>query len=76
MPLAIFDDVRHLLVNDDNPAREEGDLDYERCAALHNAIVKYSGLPTVALLMNCPRSLPGKQNQTSGNWTLTAFIHP
>ncbi|KAG9662454.1 hypothetical protein KCU64_g1939, partial [Aureobasidium melanogenum] len=41
MPFAIFDDVRHLLVNDDNPAREEGNLGYERCAALHNAIVKY-----------------------------------
>ncbi|KAH0279188.1 hypothetical protein KCU91_g1919, partial [Aureobasidium melanogenum] len=41
MPFAIFDDVRHLLVNEDNPAREEGNLDYERCAALHNAIVKH-----------------------------------
>ncbi|KAH0046111.1 hypothetical protein KCU78_g137, partial [Aureobasidium melanogenum] len=41
MPFAIFDDVRHLLVSNDNPAREEGDLDYERCAALHNAIVKH-----------------------------------
>lgn len=41
MPFAIFDDVRHLLVSDENPAREEGDLDYKRCAALHNAIVKH-----------------------------------
>ncbi|KAH0175194.1 hypothetical protein KCU67_g370, partial [Aureobasidium melanogenum] len=41
MPFAIFDDVRHLLVSHDNPAREEGDLDYERCAALHNAIVEH-----------------------------------
>lgn len=36
-----FADIRHLLVSDENPAREEGDLDYERCAALHNAIVKH-----------------------------------
>ncbi|KEQ62034.1 uncharacterized protein M437DRAFT_50844 [Aureobasidium melanogenum CBS 110374] len=41
MPFAIFDDVRHLLVGDANPAREEGGLDYERCAALHNAIVRH-----------------------------------
>lgn len=26
------------MVSDDNPARDQGDLDYERCAALHSAI--------------------------------------
>jgi len=41
MRFSIFDDVRDQLVSDDNPARVEGDLDYERCAALHNAILKH-----------------------------------
>lgn len=41
MRLPVFDDVRDRLVSDDNPARGGGDMDYERCAALHNAIVKY-----------------------------------
>lgn len=41
MRFSVFDDVRDQLVSDDNPARVEGDLDYERCAALHNAIVKH-----------------------------------
>jgi hypothetical protein len=29
------------LVSDDNPARDEGTLDYERCARLHNYLVAY-----------------------------------
>jgi hypothetical protein len=41
MIFPVFDSVRDQLVSDDNPAREEGDLDFERCAALHNAIVKH-----------------------------------
>jgi hypothetical protein len=41
MHFSVFDDVRDQLVSNDNPARDEGDLDYERCAALHNAIVKH-----------------------------------
>lgn len=41
MHFSVFDDVRDQLVSDDNPARDEGDLDYERCAVLHNAIVKH-----------------------------------
>jgi hypothetical protein len=42
MQLPVFDEVRDHLVSPDHPARDEGDLDYERCAALHNAIVKYA----------------------------------
>ena len=41
MTFPSFDAVRDLLVSDDNPARDEGEMDYERCAALHNAIVKH-----------------------------------
>jgi len=41
MRFSVFDEVRDQLVSDDNPARVEGDLDYERCAALHNAIFKH-----------------------------------
>ncbi|KAH0032614.1 hypothetical protein KCU78_g2606, partial [Aureobasidium melanogenum] len=42
MQLPVFDEVRDHLVSPDHPARDEGDLDYERCAALHNAILKYA----------------------------------
>lgn len=41
MRFSVFDDVRGQLVSDDNPPRAEGDLDYERCAALHNAVVEH-----------------------------------
>jgi len=41
MLFPVFDEVRNQLVSDDHPARVEGDLDYERCATLHNAIVKH-----------------------------------
>lgn len=39
--LPIFDDVRDQLVSEDKPACDEGDMNYERCAALHNVIVRY-----------------------------------
>lgn len=41
MHFPVFDAIRDQLVSDYNPARVEGDLDYERCAALHNAIVRH-----------------------------------
>ena len=41
MRFPVFDDIRDRLVSNDNPARDEGEMDYERCAALHNAIVKH-----------------------------------
>ncbi|KAJ6008132.1 hypothetical protein N7540_012108 [Penicillium herquei] len=34
-------DINDALVSDENPARENGTLDYERCARLHNYIVAY-----------------------------------
>lgn len=38
-----LDEVRHLRVTPDNPPTSDDDhLDYERCAALHNAIVKHA----------------------------------
>ena len=41
MTFPSFDAVRDQIVSDDNPARDEGEVDYERCAALHNAIVEH-----------------------------------
>ncbi|KFX95249.1 hypothetical protein V495_01812 [Pseudogymnoascus sp. VKM F-4514 (FW-929)] len=35
-------DISRHLVTPDNPARETGTLDYERCALLHNFLVEYS----------------------------------
>ncbi|KAI6875989.1 hypothetical protein KC338_g619 [Hortaea werneckii] len=37
-----LDAVAHLLVTDENPPREMDGLDYERCAALQNAILKHA----------------------------------
>jgi hypothetical protein len=34
-------DIDDALVSDDNPARTDGPLDYERCARLHNYLVAY-----------------------------------
>ncbi|KAF3016568.1 hypothetical protein E8E15_000471 [Penicillium rubens] len=34
-------DIEDALVSDDNPARDDGTLDYERCARLHNYLVAY-----------------------------------
>jgi hypothetical protein len=34
-------DIEDALVSDDNPARDDGALDYERCARLHNYLVAY-----------------------------------
>ncbi|KAJ5295830.1 hypothetical protein PENANT_c001G00105 [Penicillium antarcticum] len=34
--------IEDALVSDDNPARNEGFLDYERCARLHNYLVAYA----------------------------------
>jgi hypothetical protein len=36
--------VQHLLVTHDNPPREIGDLDVERCVELHNAILEHGWL--------------------------------
>ena len=54
MHFSVFDDVRDQLVSDDNPARDEGDLDYERCAALHNAIVKHGWIASGRSLEELP----------------------
>uniref|UniRef100_A0A093VAB0 S-adenosylmethionine synthase n=1 Tax=Talaromyces marneffei PM1 TaxID=1077442 RepID=A0A093VAB0_TALMA len=35
-------DIDDALVSDSNPARNDGSLDYERCARLHNYLVAYS----------------------------------
>ncbi|KAI6828139.1 hypothetical protein KC340_g9235 [Hortaea werneckii] len=37
-----LDEIEHLLVTDENPPREIYGLDHERCAALHNAILKHA----------------------------------
>ncbi|RMY11999.1 hypothetical protein D0868_02822 [Hortaea werneckii] len=37
-----WDEIEHLLVTDENPPRETDGLDHERCAALHNAILKHA----------------------------------
>ncbi|KFY70553.1 hypothetical protein V499_09082 [Pseudogymnoascus sp. VKM F-103] len=37
-------DISRHLVTPDNPARETGTLDYQRCALLHNFLVEYSWL--------------------------------
>ncbi|KAI6903671.1 hypothetical protein D0869_13674 [Hortaea werneckii] len=37
-----LDEVAHLLVTYENPPREIDGLDHERCAALHNAILKHA----------------------------------
>jgi hypothetical protein len=34
-------DVEDALVSDENPARDDDTLDYERCARLHNYLVAY-----------------------------------
>ncbi|KAJ6133733.1 hypothetical protein N7523_000055 [Penicillium sp. IBT 18751x] len=34
-------DIEDALVSDDNPARDDGTLDYERCARLHNYLVAH-----------------------------------
>ncbi|KAJ5465377.1 hypothetical protein N7530_009164 [Penicillium desertorum] len=34
-------DIEDALVSDDNPAPDDGALDYERCARLHNYLVAY-----------------------------------
>lgn len=34
-------DIEDALVSDENPARDDGILDYERCARLHNYLVAY-----------------------------------
>ncbi|KAJ5215414.1 uncharacterized protein N7498_001821 [Penicillium cinerascens] len=34
-------DIEDALVSDDNPARDDGTLDYERCARLLNYLVAY-----------------------------------
>ena len=36
-----FDGVAHLLVTADNPPQDVDGMDYERCVALHNAILKH-----------------------------------
>jgi hypothetical protein len=36
--------VQHLLVTPDNPPRQTGALDFERCAELHNAILEHGWL--------------------------------
>ncbi|GIK00105.1 hypothetical protein Aspvir_004120 [Aspergillus viridinutans] len=35
-------DIEDALVSDDNPARNDGTFDYERCARLHNYLVAYA----------------------------------
>jgi len=37
----VLDAVAHLLVTPENPPQDVDGMDYERCAALHNAILKH-----------------------------------
>ncbi|THX78588.1 hypothetical protein D6D04_05691 [Aureobasidium pullulans] len=50
----IFDEIRDQLISDHNPARDGREMDYERCAALHNAIVKYGWTASGRLLEDLP----------------------
>jgi len=50
----IFDEIRDQLISDHNPARDGREMDYERCAALHNAIVKYGWTTSGRLLEDLP----------------------
>lgn len=61
MLFAIFDNIRHLLVGDENFGRDEGELDFERCAALHNATLRCGGRRAVDFSMTCPQTLPGSR---------------
>lgn len=63
MRFSVFDDVRDQLVSDDNPARVDGDLDYERCAALHNAIVKYGWTASGRLIDELPLTTCWEANE-------------
>jgi hypothetical protein len=58
-----FDSVRHQLVSEDNPARDEGDMDYERCAALHNAIVKHGWIASGRSLDDLPLTTCWQANE-------------
>jgi hypothetical protein len=59
----IFDSVRDQLVSEYNPARDEGDMDYERCAALHNAIVKHGWTASGHSLDNLPLTACWEANE-------------
>ena len=37
-------DIKDALVSDENPARDEDTLDFERCARLHNYLVAYTSM--------------------------------
>jgi hypothetical protein len=54
MIFPVFDSIRNQLVSEDNPARDGGDMDYERCAALHNAIVKHGWMASGHSLGDLP----------------------
>jgi hypothetical protein len=54
MGFPVFDDIRDQLVSDENPARDDGEMDYERCAALHNAIVKHGWIASGRPLKDLP----------------------
>lgn len=64
MPFPVFDNVRDQLVSNENPARVEGELDYERCAALHNAIVIHGWTASGRSLEDLPRTTCWKANET------------
>lgn len=42
-------DIEDALVSDDNPARNDGILDFKRCARLHNYLVAYGWMILDAL---------------------------
>ena len=63
MRFPVFDEVRDQLVSHDKPARDAGDLDYERCAALHNAIVKHGWTASGRSLDNLPLTTCWQANE-------------
>jgi hypothetical protein len=75
MIFPVFDSVRDQLVSDNNPARHEGDMDYERCAALHNAIVKHGWTASGHSLDDLPLTTCWGANE--GKWEEDADrLHP
>lgn len=57
------EDVDSLLVTDTNPARDDGTIDFARCAALHNYIVQHGWLADNRSLDDLPRTTHWEANQ-------------
>ncbi|CAD0096769.1 unnamed protein product [Aureobasidium vineae] len=75
MRFLAFGEIRDRLVGDDNPARDGGDMDYERCAALHNAIVKHGWTASGRSLDDLPLTTCWEANEE--DWEADASrLHP